>query len=364
MKTLLRVAVCEDNLGDAARLRWIIKRANVGAEVSELAFFASGEKFLDSNPVGCYDVVFMDIYFTSDAKLTGLEAEMGFMSMILDERRGQYARLMESSRRDATARHDFRHQIATIRNYCERGDMAGLNSFLGKVAESLPSSPVPICENFAVNAVADHYFSMARENGISLNVRLNIPQSVGRVHDLDLCVMAGNLLENAVEACRRQKAGPRFINVVAQTRDDTLTMVVENGFDGLWQKRAGAYLSRKRQAEEPQPGVGISSVREICRKYDGLLKFDVSENVWRASVLFDLTGTSKELTCNSRSNYYQQEKLWREFQPPFVACLDFSMTHVPARIYATVILTEGRGFTERAPPHVPFLPPLSWVARR
>jgi hypothetical protein len=42
--------------------------------------------------------------------------------------------------------------------------------------------------------------------------------------------------------------------------------------------------------QEPRPGVGISSVREICRKYDGLLKFDVEGNVWCASAVLDLTG--------------------------------------------------------------------------
>jgi signal transduction histidine kinase len=227
-----------------------------------------------------------------------LEAEMGFVSMILDERRGQYARLMESSRRDAAARHNFRHQIATLRDYCDRGNTAGLEAFLGQIAQNIHSSPAPVCENFAVNAATGHYFAMARENRISLDVRLNIPQSVGRVHDLDLCVMVGNLLENAVEACQRQGTEPpcpRFINVTARTRDGTLTLVVENGFDGLWQKRGDAYLSRKRLAEgeEPQPGLGISSVREICRRYDGLLKFDVSENVWRTSALLDLTGRLK-----------------------------------------------------------------------
>ncbi|MDR2522405.1 MAG: LytTR family DNA-binding domain-containing protein [Synergistaceae bacterium] len=72
MKTFLRTAVCEDSPGDSARLRWIIECA----EVSETAFFTSGEKFLASNPAGRYDVVFMDIYFseTSGAELTGLEA--------------------------------------------------------------------------------------------------------------------------------------------------------------------------------------------------------------------------------------------------------------------------------------------------
>ena len=28
----------------------------------------------------------------------------------------------------------------------------------------------------------------------------------------------------------------------------------------------------------------------MTRKYDGLLKFDIEENVWRASAVLDLTG--------------------------------------------------------------------------
>ncbi|GHS87793.1 hypothetical protein AGMMS49957_08270 [Synergistales bacterium] len=251
-------------------------------------------------------------YIATAREKDRLETEMGFMSMILDARREQYARLMESSRHTVAARHDLRHQLAVVRGYSDAGDWRGLNAFLDKITENIKPAPSPLCENFAVSAVAGHYLSAARENGVSLEVRLDVPQSAGRVNDLDLCVIVGNLLENAVEACLRAGCvapdtiagasppteSPVFVRFLGRAQNDALTLVVENSFDGLWQKSGDSYLSMKRRgvsgseanAQTPQLGVGILSVREICRKYDGLLKFDIEGNVWCASVVLDLTG--------------------------------------------------------------------------
>ncbi|GHV45505.1 hypothetical protein FACS1894204_04810 [Synergistales bacterium] len=245
-------------------------------------------------------------YIATAREKDRLETEMGFMSMMLGARREQYARLMESSRQTAAARHDLRHQLAVIRGYSDAGDWRGLNVFIDQIAENVKPIPSPICENFAVSAVAGHYLSAARENGVSLEARLDIPQTAGCVNDLDLCVIVGNLLENAVEACLRAggvapetiagaSKSPGFIRFLGRAQNDTLALVVENSFDGLWQKSGDSYLSMKRRnvsgpaanARPPQLGVGISSVREICNKYNGLLKFDVEENVWCASVVLE-----------------------------------------------------------------------------
>jgi hypothetical protein len=69
--------------------------------------------------------------------------------------------------------------------------------------------------------------------------------------------------------------------------NDTLSIVVENSFDGAWSEKDGVYLSRKRSGGE---GTGLSSVRAICAGYEGMVKIDISSNTWKSSALVDLTG--------------------------------------------------------------------------
>jgi sensor histidine kinase regulating citrate/malate metabolism len=101
---------------------------------------------------------------------------------------------------------------------------------------------------------------------------------------MDLCVIMGNLLENAVEACRYVEE--KFIKVRAVVDGDFLTVVVENSFDGIWRYEGGVYMSRKEAPETR--GVGLSSVRAVCEKYGGLMQVDMDGDRWVSSALVNM----------------------------------------------------------------------------
>lgn len=59
MKNPLHIAICDDSLSDAARLRTFVEQSGIAA-VCEI--FESGEKLLHSFCGATYDIIFMDIY--------------------------------------------------------------------------------------------------------------------------------------------------------------------------------------------------------------------------------------------------------------------------------------------------------------
>jgi DNA-binding LytR/AlgR family response regulator len=63
----LRIAICEDDDKDAKHLSSLIRKSGVYADIS---FFKNGEAFLDVQPMGKFDLVFLDIYMGS---ITGIE---------------------------------------------------------------------------------------------------------------------------------------------------------------------------------------------------------------------------------------------------------------------------------------------------
>ena len=63
---------------------------------------------------------------------------------------------------------------------------------------------------YALDAVLCHYTALAEKEKIETDIRVMVP---GRtvLPDDELCVVMGNLLENAVEACKRQeRAGSSY----------------------------------------------------------------------------------------------------------------------------------------------------------
>jgi sensor histidine kinase YesM len=204
--------------------------------------------------------------------------------------REQYSRLAENEGLAKRSRHDIRHHLAVIIGYNKTGEGEKLGSYVEKLAGTMPAfHEKTYCENFAVNAVAAHYITEAERCGIKTDVRLGVPSKTGRVDDMDLCVVMGNLLENALEACRRVEK-KRFIRVRAIVDGNFLIIVVENSFDGIWRERetGGGYMSRKETHETRGVGVGISSVQAVCEKYGGLLQIVINGEIWESSALVDM----------------------------------------------------------------------------
>jgi len=201
---------------------------------------------------------------------------------------------MENAEAIKAMRHDMRHQLTVIIGYNNTGEHDKLGAYLAELIASIPvNTERQLCANFAVNAVAAHYLGLAESEGVAVNAKLDIPEDTGGVPAMDLCVIIGNLLENAVEACRRMKHGSKNIRVRSRTDGDSLTIVITNSFDGQWRMENSVFLSQKDgDKTKAHEGVGLSSVKAVCEKHRGLVDHDINGNIWTVTVLIHLEDSS------------------------------------------------------------------------
>lgn len=199
----------------------------------------------------------------------------------LDFQREQYGQLMASVESARFMRHDMKHHLAVISEYAEAGNLVGIKGYMEGLFHGLSSARgKTYCENYAVNAIVTHYLSLAESDGVEVKVKLTVPADTGRVRDSDLCVIVGNLLENAVEGSKKAAEGSRFIRLFSYVQDDNLTFTMENSFDGEAKAFDGSYYSRKREGR----GIGLSSVQAVAEKYDGAAKFEARGRMFLSSV--------------------------------------------------------------------------------
>ena len=104
------------------------------------------------------------------------------------------------------------------------------------------------------------------------------------IADTEVCIILGNLLENAVEACQRMKSQERFLDVKLSMPSSSILMVqVCNSYEGTVQQMAdGSFLSSKRKA---QKGIGLSSVLSITEKYNGIARIEHQKQLFQVSVI-------------------------------------------------------------------------------
>ncbi|RAZ94270.1 ATP-binding protein, partial [Klebsiella oxytoca] len=75
------------------------------------------------------------------------------------------------------------------------------------------------------------------------SIRLEIPEDTGSVPAHALCVVVGNLLENAVAACTGADAP--FIRMRGRLADGILTIVMDNRYASVSRMPEGGFLSGK-----------------------------------------------------------------------------------------------------------------------
>lgn len=199
----------------------------------------------------------------------------------LEFQREQFGRLMKNVEATKYMRHDMRHHLAVINEYAQAGDMPGISGYLEGLEFGLTSARRKVyCDNYAVNAIASHYLTIAENEDITITVKLNVPANTGLVKDSDLCVILGNLLENATEACRNLRKEDRFIKLFSYVEENSLTITMENSFDGTFLERDGIFYSTKREGE----GIGLSSIYTVAENNGGDARFETKDNVFYSSV--------------------------------------------------------------------------------
>lgn len=232
----------------------------------------------------------------SSRKRVQLEAALAYADRSLLTQKKQFESLAAHMGEIRKARHDLRQHLTVVRSYIERDDKAGLADYIDLYQNQLPpDARERYCQDDVVNAVVCYYATQARDSGIEFEAAIDYPEGCP-VSSADITVLLGNLLENAVEACRREAAkAPQTIQLrVKQRGSAALLILVDNPcltpvrFDG------DTPLSAKREGT----GIGTASVREIAARYGGTVQFEQKAGMFYASVLLKTVpdGAGEDLT--------------------------------------------------------------------
>lgn len=181
-------------------------------------------------------------------------------------------------------RHDYHNHIQTMKAHLSLGQTEELSDYLGKLDTDLTTVDTVLkTGNVMVDAILNSKMSLIKSKEIAVNAKATVPKKLA-VSEVDLCVIIGNLLDNAMEACLRQELGERFIRVYIGTLKGQLYISVSNSA-GEVTKSNGHYLSSKQSASH---GFGLIRIDRIVDKYEGYVNRQNEEGVFATEVMLPL----------------------------------------------------------------------------
>lgn len=180
----------------------------------------------------------------------------------------QYENLSKRVEEARCARHDLRHHFITLSSLAEKGNIEDVREYLQRYSSYVrDDSTLHYCGNMTANAIFVFYAQSAHDIGADYSVTAALAEHDDGITDVDLTVVLGNILENAIEACRRQQPDEKkWIAVNAYVSGNAFFLAVDNSYNGQTRKdKDGHFLSTKHSG----CGIGMESVKSVVLKYGG-----------------------------------------------------------------------------------------------
>ncbi len=196
----------------------------------------------------------------------------------------RYAELRTYMEQTRHLRHDFRQHLRVISGLTESGNLDALKTYLHQYESEIGDAPALLCSNPAVDAIAGYYALWASQKQIPIHWNLNLPDQLP-LPESDLCMLMGNLLENALLASENLPPEERDVSVVCQMLSPAmLGLIVENRYDGTLKRHGDALYSTRHSG----CGTGLISVKSAVRKYNGQLTMSTENKTFRVHILLNL----------------------------------------------------------------------------
>lgn len=131
--------------------------------------------------------------------------------------------------------------------------------YLGRLDESLSQVDQVIkTGNLMADAILNSKLGLMKSRNIHTDVTVHVSEQM-KTSDMDLCVLVGNLLDNAIEACDAVKEEEnRFIRIYIDTLQNQLYISIMNGMEGTARRQGARFVSSKRG--DRRQGFGLQQV--------------------------------------------------------------------------------------------------------
>lgn len=180
-------------------------------------------------------------------------------------------------------RHDLHHHNAVVMDMVNKGENEKLKEYLKSFDASIETGSSSLyCDNTVANSIINYYMNQAVKDDIRVLVEADIPERIG-IGKIDLTCVLGNVLENALEGCRRlPNEAQKEIKVRIRHLDHRLRIRVENTCISDIPFEGDFPVTSKKSG-----GTGIKSIIYTAESYEGTAGFRVADGKFIAQIVMN-----------------------------------------------------------------------------
>lgn len=238
--------------------------------------------FLYLTVIGCGLLIIMLI--KNVRKKSYYENLSNIMDVRLTEQVKHYEQVEKTDNELRKFRHNYKNMKIGLMSLLDNNDIVDAKKYMADCDELLDIDyTLYQTGNSIINAILSDKAMKVKDKGITIKFTGLIPQT--KISNTDLCIIFGNILDNAIEAVEKVDDNiAKEINIDVYKKKDYLFITVTNPTKTEVAIKDNKIVTSKD--DKSNHGLGLSSVEETLKKYDGHLDLDCDNNKFTTSFDF------------------------------------------------------------------------------
>lgn len=211
-------------------------------------------------------------------------SQINILEKQLDYQKNYYEKVINNYDEARKALHDMNNHMSVIKYFLENKDYKNMDDYIQSLSKRIVTNKDNnICSNKVINAICLDKCDRCKKEGINIRFDIFINKKLN-IDDLDLCIVLGNLIDNAIEACEKikDKEVQKVIQVSARIYLNQIYIKVINLKSNKVEKINGKFLTSKK--DKKNHGIGLENVKEAVHKNNGEIEIKDCNNTFEVSL--------------------------------------------------------------------------------
>lgn len=183
-------------------------------------------------------------------------------------------------------RHDYHNHIQALKAFFDRGQMIEARNYLNEIETELERVDSFVRSgNLMADAILNSKITYAVNKGIQVTCDATLSEELF-ISDMDLCIILGNILENAIESCEKIPQEKRFLRIYMAIIKEQLYISVQNSAPEILNFEERNYISTKRGNH----GLGMKRVAAVVEKREGFLNLNNEPGIFGTEITIPRQG--------------------------------------------------------------------------
>ncbi len=177
-------------------------------------------------------------------------------------------------------KHDMKNHLMVLASYLNSEDYEAAKTYTSEILDKLNGMHSYIeTGNSLLNHILNEKLELARSSGIAVRAEIENCSFSG-MRSIDFSALLANLLDNSIEASRREPSGELLLHIFRERGYDAISIKNKIGKSVLAENPE---LHSTKEDRE-QHGIGVAQIKKIVASYGGICDFYEKDNYFCSRV--------------------------------------------------------------------------------